>query len=316
MRDSEAVTFGGSALDRAAELRPDWNKMLEEGLGEAIVLWRGKPLLNCGAAVRVQLDDPILSTTKVPLVFLGVEDGTRLFAADISAWEPKDQDTSTLGQFVDQSHQSHPDAPEGSAFAELRQSMVLLSPRDAELVATAKALFEWHRTHRFCSKCGQESRMDMAGWERTCVDCGAKHFPRTDPVVIMLITRGNKVLLGRSHFWPEGMYSLLAGFVEPGEPIEAAVRREVFEESGIQVGKVTYLSSQPWPFPNSLMFGCLGEALNDEIILDPKELEEAFWVSREEVVEAFSGEHPKIKPARRGSIAHFLLHRLLADDLE
>jgi len=122
--------------------------------------------------------------------------------------------------------------------------------------------------------------------------------------------------MGRSHFWPEGMYSLLAGFVEPGETIEAAVRREVYEESGIRVGQVDYLSSQPWPFPNSLMFGCHGAALNSDITIDPNELEDAFWVSREEIMLAFSGEHPKIKPARKGSIAHFLLQRWLADALD
>ena len=156
----------------------------------------------------------------------------------------------------------------------------------------------------------------MAGWQRTCGSCGAHHFPRTDPVVIMLITRGNNVLMGRSPGWPEGMYSLLAGFVEPGEPIEAAVRREVFEEAGIQVGDVKYLSSQPWAFPSSLMFGCAGEALTDEITIDPHEIEDARWFSREEMVQAFAGEHPLLKPARKGAIAHFLLWNWLADTLD
>jgi len=316
MKNAEAVTFGGSHLDRAAELRPKWSDMLDEGQGDAVVLWRGKPLLLNDKLVRVRLDDAILADTKVPPIFLGRDGETRLFAADISAWTPEDQDMLSVGNFVDQSLQAHPLAPEGAAFAELRQVMSRLSARDAELIATAKAIYEWHRTHRFCSKCGSESRMDMGGWERACVACGGKHFPRTDPVVIMLITRGNQVLMGRSHFWPEGMYSLLAGFVEPGETIEAAVRREVYEESGIRVGQVDYLSSQPWPFPNSLMFGCHGAALNSDITIDPNELEDAFWVSREEIMLAFSGEHPKIKPARKGSIAHFLLQRWLADALD
>jgi len=122
--------------------------------------------------------------------------------------------------------------------------------------------------------------------------------------------------MGRSHAWPEGMYSLLAGFVEPGETLEAAVRREVFEESGIRVGQVRYLASQPWPFPASLMFGCAGEALNADIVIDPKEIEDALWVSREEMLDVFEGVHPEIKPARKGAIAHFLLEHWLADHLE
>ncbi len=156
----------------------------------------------------------------------------------------------------------------------------------------------------------------MAGWQRDCPTCGAHHFPRTDPVVIMLITHGNSVLLGRSPGWPEGMYSLLAGFVEPGETIEAAVRREMFEEAGIRVGAVGYLASQPWPFPSSLMFGCRGEALDDEITIDPNEIEDAMWVSREEMMECFAGNNTRIKPARKGAIAHFLIWNWLADRLD
>ena len=131
----------------------------------------------------------------------------------------------------------------------------------------------------------------------------------------MLITQGPKVLLGRSPQWPERMYSLLAGFIEPGETIEAAVRREVFEESGIRVGPVSYLASQPWAFPNSLMFGCHGKALNTEIKLDPAELEDALWISKTELVEAFNKKDSVIKPARFGSIAQFLLQHWLADSL-
>ena len=132
----------------------------------------------------------------------------------------------------------------------------------------------------------------------------------------MLVTRGNSVLLGRSPGWPEGMYSLLAGFIEPGETIEAAVRREVLEESGIVCGEVSYLASQPWPFPASLMIGARTEALTDEITVDPDELEQALWVSREELVQAFAGNHPTIRPSRKGAIANFILSNWLADRLE
>jgi NAD+ diphosphatase len=158
--------------------------------------------------------------------------------------------------------------------------------------------------------------MAMAGWQRDCAACGGHHFPRTDPVVIMLITRGNSVLLGRSPGWPEGMFSLLAGFVEPGESIEAAVRREVFEEAGIRVGAVRYLSSQPWPFPASLMFGCSGDALDDAITIDPNEIEQALWITREDMMQVFADAHPQIRPPRKGAIAGFLLSHWVADRLD
>jgi len=132
----------------------------------------------------------------------------------------------------------------------------------------------------------------------------------------MLITHGNSVLMGRSPGWPQGMYSLLAGFVEPGETLEAAVRREVFEEAGVEVGAVNYLSSQPWPFPASLMFGCQGVATSQQINIDPVEIEDAMWVTREEMMEVFAGNHATILPARKGAIAHFLLENWLADTLE
>jgi NAD+ diphosphatase len=132
----------------------------------------------------------------------------------------------------------------------------------------------------------------------------------------MLITAGNSVLLGRSPGWPQGMFSLLAGFVEPGETIEAAVRREVLEETAVRVGAVSYLASQPWPFPASLMIGCRGEALSTEISIDPAEIEHALWLTREEMVLVMAGEHPVVKPSRRGAIAHFLLGNWLADTLD
>jgi NAD+ diphosphatase len=184
------------------------------------------------------------------------------------------------------------------------------------LAATAKALINWHEIHGFCANCGAKSAVSHAGWQRTCPDCGRHHFPRTDPVVIMLITHGTSVLMGRSPGWPEGMYSLLAGFLEPGETLEAAVRREVMEEAGVPVGPVSYLASQPWPFPASLMIGCAGEALSRDLTIDPIEIEDALWVTRDEMMQVFAGEHPVLKPSRRGSIAHYLLQNWLADTLD
>ncbi|MCP4817715.1 MAG: NAD(+) diphosphatase [Shimia sp.] len=323
MRHAETVTFGGSGLNRAAELRGDQEKIdsfLESPKTRALALWRGKPLC-VGTTHRelalLPIGHVLFSETQVPPVFLGLDEAQQaLFAFDVSAYEPEDQDAARLGQLFDSSEQTHPSLPDDHAFCELRAIMTHFSPRGAELAATAKAIYGWHRSHRYCAACGSESRMVQSGWQRDCPACNTSHFPRTDPVVIMLITHGNRVLMGRSPGWPEGMYSLLAGFVEPGETLEAAVRREVFEEAGITVGAVSYLSSQPWPYPSSLMFGCAGDALDDVISIDKNEIEEALWVSREEMMQAFAGEHPVLKPARKGAIAHFILRNWLADRLE
>ena len=211
------------------------------------------------------------------------------------------------------------DATPRMANPQLWSLMATLQPDDLALYGGARSLTDWHARHRFCAQCGGDTKLAKGGWQRNCDSdegCGAQHFPRTDPVVIMLITHGNSVLVGRSPGWPEGMYSLLAGFVEPGETLEAAVRREVLEEAGIPVGQVSYLASQPWPFPASLMFGCRGEALARAITLDPVELEDARWVSREEMATAFAGDHPVLLPARKGAIAQFLLRNWLADTLD
>ncbi len=320
MHLAENVTFGGSGLDRAAGLRGDLAR--QQTLwqtGRLLLIWRGRPLVTSqtGADHRIAwlASDAPLAGQHQTAIFLGLSDGTPLFAQDISAWEPAEAIAPTSG-FFDAQVQTHPDLPADHGFHELRAIMALLSPRDAELCATARALLEWHRSHGFCSGCGVKSDMTQAGWQRTCPACTASHFPRTDPVVIMLITQGNRLLLGRGPTWPEGMYSLLAGFVEPGETIEAAVRREVFEESGIKVGQVDYLASQPWPFPASLMLGCKGEALSEVITIDPAELQDARWVTREDLLSAFAGTHPLIKPSRKGAIAQFLMQRWLADTLE
>ncbi|QFU09712.1 NADH pyrophosphatase [Rhodobacteraceae bacterium THAF1] len=318
MRNAETVTFGGSGLDRSAAQRRDEGSLRADPAARVTPLWRGKPLIQ---------DDPdsgALSLAHLPTdhaalrdsgqwVFLGVEGDTPRFAADISAWEPAEM-PDTLGAFHDPSRQAHPDfAP--AEFAELRATMLQLTARDAELAATARGILEWHRLHRFCANCGHATDSAQCGWQRTCPSCERHHFPRTDPVVIMLVTRGNSVLLGRSPGWPDGMYSLLAGFVEPGETIEAAVRRETWEETGIRVGQVDYLASQPWPFPASLMIGCRAEAVSSDIRVDPEEIEDALWLSREDAMQAMAGKH-RILPARKGAIAHFLLTRWLADTLD
>ena len=329
MRIAEQVTFGGSGLDRAAHLRADLVTMDRHlALGRRLVLWRGKPLVRvaeAGGAVSLLWlapEHPLLSgpaDLTLPPIFLGLDEGA-CWAVDLSHWTPPEGLANAAGSFFDTSLQTHPaltaDHGEALGFQDLRAVMALLTPREAELAAMAKALMEWHRSHRFCAACGQPSQPVQAGWQRTCPACAAQHFPRTDPVVIMLIIRDNRLLIGRNAAWPEGMFSLLAGFIEPGETIEAAVRREVLEEAGVTVGAVSYLASQPWPFPASLMIGCRGEAVSDAITIDPAELEQARWISREEMARVMAGQHPEIRPSRRGAIAQFLIANWLADRLD
>lgn len=318
MKHAETVTFGGSGLDRAAHLRasPDKIAKLFEQAG-VLPLWRGKPLIDMQSRQPVFLPHghAVFDDAVEDAIFIGLDEGTPRFARGISKWEPA-SDIDQVGAFSDPSEQHHPALSDQQVFAELRANMNALTPRSAELVATARAIIEWHRGHRFCAKCGAPSLIDQAGWRRVCPSCSTHHFPRTDPVVIMLITSGNSVLIGRSPHWPDGMYSLLAGFVEPGETIEAAVRRETFEEAGVRVGAVDYLSSQPWPFPASLMIGCHGHATSTEITVDPEEIEDANWATREEMLDAISDNHPTMKPARKGSIARFLIENWLADTLD
>jgi NAD+ diphosphatase len=249
----------------------------------------------------------------LPPLMLGQDDGALVWAADLARWRPPPDAPKPVAGFLDPTEQHHPGLPEQFRFAELRGLMAALSPRDAELAAMARALTGWHATHGFCAACGAASHPAMSGWQRDCPTCGAHHFPRTDPVVIMLITSGNDVLLGRSPGWPDGMFSLLAGFVEPGETVEAAVRREVREEAGIAVGPVSYRASQPWPFPASLMLGCRGEALSREITVDPAELDAALWVPRERLLAIMAGRDPAIRAPRSGAIAAYLLANWLAD---
>lgn len=316
------MTFGGSGLDRASETRIDAAALarLAARPGACSVLsWRGKLLMRPGpdgteALVRLPLDHPALRDI-APRILLGREDGEGIWTHDLGDWTPPEGESATIGAFVDPSEQAHPEVP-GARFVELRGRLSDLTPRDAELAATARAVTGWHASHAFCSACGRPSEMADAGWRRVCPACGTAHFPRTDPVVIMLVLRGDRVLLGRNPAWPEGMFSLLAGFVEPGETIEAAVRREVREETGVAVGAVRYLASQPWPFPASLMFGCAAEATSEAITVDPVEIEAAEWVDRERMARILRGVDSGIRAPRKGAIAGFLLAAWVAGRLD
>ncbi|TRC93920.1 NAD(+) diphosphatase [Mesorhizobium sp. WSM4303] len=184
----------------------------------------------------------------------------------------------------------------------------LIDEASAGALAQGAALLAWHVSHRFCSKCGHESEMRAGGYKRHCPNCGTEHFPRTDPVAIMLTATREKCLLGRGRHFGPGMYSALAGFIEPGETIEAAVRRETLEEAGIRLGRVVYHASQPWPFPYSLMIGCFGEPLNEDIQADLNELEDCRWFFRDEVRSMLERTHKdNLVTPPKGAIAHHLI---------
>jgi NAD+ diphosphatase len=180
-----------------------------------------------------------------------------------------------------------------------------LTQERLSILAQARSILHWHSSHGFCAKCGAQSLMADAGYKRVCPSCKAEHFPRTDPVVIMAVRHGDQILLGRQASWPPNMFSALAGFMEPGETIEQAVAREVLEEAGIAVGAVSYVTTQPWPFPSSLMIGMIAEATTTEIKLDPAELEDARWFARADLEMMLAGTHPEgLYASRPQAIAH------------
>ncbi len=305
--------------DRAAHLRADPGALAH--LSPAVVLpfWRGRPLVASEGdapvlAGWIEPSHPVLVHARPERLFLGVHGGSARFAADISSWVPQGLDPAAMAMFLDVTEYRHPALPLTHRFADLRAAMTRMDPADAALAASARAMFNWHRSHRFCAACGQPSAWSEGGWQRHCPACNARHFPRTDPVVIMLVTHGNTALLGRSHGWPEGMYSALAGFVEPGETLEAAVGREVFEETGIKVSDARYVASQPWPWPGSLMLGFTARADTAQITLDA-ELEHALWITREEGVEVLAGLHPSLRAPRHGAIAYQLLRRWVSGSI-
>ena len=296
-------TFAGNPLDRRSDLRLDQAWLAErrsDPSTQVIVLWNGQPLTlerqgGIGLA-RLQPDLTFaLEGAVATCLFLGVEAGTALgpanFAVDLGGEaDPTAGPLEGRGRFMD-----------------LRVVGGQMSPEDAGVAATAKALFEWHRRHRFCSACGQPSEPAEAGWKRVCPACKTEHFPRTDPVTIMLPTFGDHCLLGRQGVWPKGRFSTLAGFMEPGEGIEAACAREVKEEAGLTVVSVRYHSCQPWPFPTNLMIGLIAEVTDQEATPDQTELEEVRWFSRAEMRALLRGEIEGLGVPPPFAIAHQLM---------
>lgn len=325
MIDEFSITFNGpgaSTLDRASVTREDPEQvraLWEDGAARVTPLWRGKPLFQLTADGPrlgwLPTDAPILTEGREAPILLGLLDGAGRFAVDVSAWEDPDADVEAMRQWVDRTENVHPTLPDAHKFIDLRSIMAELTAGDAADAATAKGCLEWHRTHAFCARCGKPSEPDQAGWRRKCPSCQAFHFPRTDPVVIMLILHGDRALVGRQKVWPPGMYSMLAGFMEPGETIEAAVRRETLEEAGVPLARVRYAACQPWPFPASLMIACVGEAKTDKLDPDFNEIEEVIWVTRDDILASIAGTHPKISAARKGAIARSVLEAWATGDI-
>ena len=321
MRFPLFVPLTGGVLDRAAELRSDaeaLTALASAAASRLLPLWRGKAPIDLSdpAAPRLAwtpFRDEILALGAEAAVFLGrvPESSDRLsgrFAIDISAVaeESLPEVAFRLGASV--------------KFIDLRSIASDLPPTEPAVWAEAKSLLDWHGNHPKCSRCGAASQPADGGWRRDCAACGAKHFPRTDPVVIMLVLHRDgdgveRVLIGRQPNWPPRMHSLLAGYIEPGETIEEAVRRETWEEAGVKVEEVGYLASQPWPFPSTLMIGCWGRALNADLTVDHQELETARWAGKAEMRAALAGEHPDFDAPRRDAIARVLAEAWATDQL-
>lgn len=246
------------------------------------------------------------------------EPGTSLLPATILGRLSAHQEQVFLGTLNDRPVVATLAAPKAAelfqddpvfAAVDLRSIAVrgLVPAEELGMLAMAKSMLDWHRRHRFCANCGAPTQPAQAGFRRDCAACSAQHFPRTDPVVIMLVTRGDRCLMGRQPRFPEKMYSCLAGFLEQGETIEDAVRRETFEEAGIRVGAVRYLASQPWPFPSNVMIGCIGEALTDDIAFDGEELEDARWFTKDDIRRMLDGTHEEFLAPAPIAIANHLI---------
>jgi NAD+ diphosphatase len=295
---AQSNTFAGEALHRAGDRRAD-----DAWVAEQEALPTARAVVGGVAGVLVAGDEPALvplasvRDDRVEPILLGLDAAGPVFAVDLAdvGAGPDGGDAWTLrgswvGDDVPAEHADVPGAPPGAELADLRAIAPRLSDADAGLLAHAAALLHWRRTSRFCGRCGAATEPREAGHMRLCPRCRLQIHPRTDPVVIMLVTRGDRVLMGRQPSWAPGRFSALAGFVEPGESLEAAVAREVKEEAGVDVGEVRFVSSQPWPFPASLMLGFEAEWAAGEPAVADAELEAVRWWTADEVAAACRGD--------------------------
>lgn len=295
----EPNNYDRMRLDRAAMRRTDraWIESLERSKEARFVpVWRGKNLIRNGAGTPepayLQAEHPVIADVG-ERIFLGLEEKGPVFAVDLS-------------------HIDDPVRDGEVQFDDLRSVAAMFDQHDASLLAYAKGITHWHGRHRFCGVCGSPTVSDEAGHVRRCThgDCAAPQFPRTDPAVIMLIhDGGDRVVLGRQSAWREGMHSVLAGFLEPGESLENAVRREVMEEVGLEIDDIVYNSSQPWPFPSSLMVGFTARATSDRLNVNTDELETARWFTRKELLD-LDGSSP-LRLSSKDSISRRLLEEWL-----
>ena len=287
------IAFAGAGLDRADHIRSDPDALA------GLMDWRARLLRLDGLDPQIDPDGNLTWGTladaapESELVFLGLAQGKACFA---------EVATSLLGSV----------AP---ANPRLWAAMSALGSAELATYGTARALVDWHARHRYCARCGCPTLLTKGGWQRSCTNdtCKGEHFPRVEPVTIMLVERDGMLLLGRQPRFPPRRYSALAGFLEPGESIEEAVAREVLEEAGVAVRDVSYVASQPWPFPSSLMIGCHSYTDDAELTVDRTELEEADWFSREEIAAAMTGdESGRLLTPPSQAIAHHLLKWWLA----
>ncbi len=292
---SRSIGFAGNSMDRQGEKRAD--DVVEVALASGnvrIMLMRGGRLYLRFSNGAVCSDHGLMEAEALRAklqhaVLLGYRDGQPVIAAPAGV-EPDDltDDIKAI---------------------DYRSIIVqgLLEPGHMGALAQGASLLAWHNSHRFCGRCGTKSEMRAGGYKRICTHCEAEHFPRTDPVAIMLAVDGDRCLLGRGYNFPPGVYSCLAGFIEPGETIEDAVRRETFEEAGVRIGRVAYHASQPWPFPYSLMIGCFGEAVSVDLMIDEEELENCRWFSRDEVQAGLAGKSDTLLIPPTGAIASHII---------
>ena len=298
--------FVTNILDRAAHLRSNEEKLFAlEGRRDAraYVIYRDSLVVKqaeTGVRALLSIDEALKFGANPGTVFLGLRDGAPVFGMGIAP--------AAAEKLVGRND---------VAVTELRGMAMqgTVPPDQLSAIAMAKSMVSWHQRHGFCANCGARTAMKDGGWKRECPSCKAEHFPRTDPVVIMLAVHGERCLLGRSARFAASMWSCLAGFIEPGECFEEAVRREVREEAGIVCGRVDYFASQPWPFPMSLMVGCHAAAVTTQIAVDRSELEDARWFSRDEATAMLLRRHPAgLTVAHPVAIAHHIIRAWVEAD--